>query len=102
IAKANSIDVLKNAVYWQSKGPRFETKAEVKMISNFADIVGMTMASEATLARELKIPYANISIIDNLAHGLGKLTIEQVEKFQEKSTREIIPNYINAIMEGFT
>ncbi|MGM5482592.1 MAG: hypothetical protein ACQESF_03965, partial [Nanobdellota archaeon] len=33
IAKANSIDVLKNAVYWQSKGPRFETKAEVKMIS---------------------------------------------------------------------
>jgi purine nucleoside phosphorylase len=28
--------------YVQSKGPRFETKAEIKYMSSFGDIIGMT------------------------------------------------------------
>jgi len=32
--------------------------------------VGMNMASEATLAKELGLRYANISTVDNYAHGI--------------------------------
>lgn len=39
--------------YIQTPGPRIETIAEVRALSGIADLVGMTVASEATLAREL-------------------------------------------------
>ena len=40
----------KKGIYFQTKGPRFETRAEINLIKKFADVVGMTMAKEATLA----------------------------------------------------
>ena len=68
-------------VYWQVIGPRFETPAEVRLIANYADVVGMTIASEAILARELDIPYAAVCMVDNLANGLAPrpLTIAEFE-----------------------
>ncbi len=67
-------------VYVQSRGPRLETVAEVKMFSGMGDVVGMTMASEATLARELDMAFASICNVDNYAHGLGGevLTYEHI------------------------
>jgi 5'-methylthioadenosine phosphorylase len=67
-----------NVVYWQSHGPRFETKAEVRMMANFADVVGMTLASEATLATELGIPHAMVCTVDNYAHGVGDGPLDSV------------------------
>ena len=57
-------------VYWQTDGPRFETPAEIRMIAAFADVVGMTIASECIVAGELDLAYAAICVIDNLANGL--------------------------------
>ncbi len=57
--------------YVQTRGPRFETVAEIAVLSRFADLVGMTLASEATLARELSIPFAAICTVDNYANGLA-------------------------------
>lgn len=62
----------KNGIYFQTKGPRFETKAEIKLLKNFADVVGMTMANEATLADELGLEYISLCSIDNYAHGVVK------------------------------
>jgi len=59
-------------VYAQSRGPRFETAAEVAALAKVADVVGMTVASEATLACELKMDFAALCTIDNYANGLGK------------------------------
>jgi 5'-methylthioadenosine phosphorylase len=66
--------------YVQTRGPRFETAAEIAMLSRCADLVGMTLASEATLARELGIPFAAICTVDNYANGLadGVLTWQDV------------------------
>jgi 5'-methylthioadenosine phosphorylase len=58
-------------VYWQSPGPRFETPAEVRLIASHADVVGMTMASECTIASQLGLAYAAICVIDNLANGIA-------------------------------
>ena len=50
------------------------------MMSNFADIVGMTMASEAVVALELDIPYASACSIDNFGNGLTEkpLSMEEI------------------------
>lgn len=66
--------------YVQTRGPRFETVAEIAALSRFGDLVGMTLASEATLARELSIPFAAICTVDNYANGLadGVLTWDEV------------------------
>lgn len=68
-------------VYWQSSGPRFETRAEIRLIARHADVVGMTMASECIAACQLGLPYAAVCVVDNLANGIGKapLTRDQYE-----------------------
>ena len=40
-------------VYWQANGPRLETPAEVRIIAQHADVVGMTVAGECVVAGEL-------------------------------------------------
>ncbi len=79
-AISNKIKVVKKGTYWQMQGPRLETKAEIKMIANYADIVGMTMANEAVIALELDLPYAAACSIDNFGNGLLKkpLTMEEI------------------------
>jgi 5'-methylthioadenosine phosphorylase len=68
-------------VYWQTLGPRFETPAEIDLISAHADVVGMTVASECILARELQLSYAALCMVDNLANGLGdgELSVADLE-----------------------
>jgi 5'-methylthioadenosine phosphorylase len=67
--------------YWQSTGPRLETPAEIRMIAAHADVIGMTVASEAVIAGELGLRYAAVCQVDNLANGVGEaaLTLEQIE-----------------------
>jgi len=58
-------------VYVQTRGPRIETIAEVKALAKVADVVGMTVASEATLACELGMGFAALCTVDNYANGMG-------------------------------
>jgi 5'-methylthioadenosine phosphorylase len=76
-------------VYAETRGPRFETKAEIRMIADYADVVGMTAASEATLFQERGIPYAMLCIIDNWAHGVGPtpLTVDEFEAEVQRNAR---------------
>jgi 5'-methylthioadenosine phosphorylase len=67
-------------IYWQTSGPRFETQAEVRMLAERAQVVGMTIGSECTVAGELGLAYAAICVVDNLANGVGEagLTMEEL------------------------
>ena len=69
-AQACSLDVAEAGIYWQVTGPRLETRAEIRMMANFADVVGMTMANEAVIALEMGLPYASVCFIDNYGNGL--------------------------------
>ncbi|MGP4078436.1 MTAP family purine nucleoside phosphorylase [Pseudalkalibacillus sp. R45] len=52
-------------------GPRYETKAEVQLFASWGmDVVGMTNATEASLARELGICYAVVTLATNMAPGV--------------------------------
>lgn len=60
----------KSGVYVTMPGPRLETPAEVKLLSEVADVVGMTGAPEASLAKERGLCYAQLCLVSNLGAGL--------------------------------
>lgn len=80
-ARATDGPVRDGGVYAETPGPRFETRAEIRFLADYADVVGMTAASEATLLQERGIAYAVLGLVDNLAHGVGTepLTLESYE-----------------------
>lgn len=91
VLKKLKIKFREKGIYFQTKGPRLETRAEIRMIKNFADVVGMTMAKEATLARELDMEYASLCSVDNYAHGLTKkpLTEKEIKANQKRNKKKI-------------
>jgi 5'-methylthioadenosine phosphorylase len=62
--------------YVQMRGPRFETKAEIAIVKNWGDVIGMTAAHEADLCGEIGLRYNSLAIIDNYANGLENTEID--------------------------
>lgn len=79
-AESLSIPVVAEGVYGAFEGPRFETRAEIRMARSMGvTVVGMTGVPEVTLARERGLPYAALCLVANAAAGLGpEITVEQV------------------------
>ncbi len=88
-AEELELSLITAATYIQTTGPRFETRAEVRVLSAWGDIVGMTMANEATLARELELEYASICLVDNYANGVCEQVVDivEVERAQKQNSR---------------
>ncbi len=82
VAKKVGLNPINEGVYVQTKGPRLETKAEIRFLRTIGDVVGMTMADEATVSQELGIPYASLCSIDNYCNGITDkpLTIEEMKE----------------------
>jgi 5'-methylthioadenosine phosphorylase len=62
--------------YVQMRGPRFETRAEIRVIRHWGDVVGMTLAHEADLCTELGLRYNSLGMVDNYANGLEGTSID--------------------------
>ena len=89
-------------VYAQTRGPRIETVAEVRALARDADIVGMTVASEATLALELGMRFAAICTVDNYANGLGEETLSyehilETSRANRLRTEEILTRIVEQL-----
>ena len=72
---------LKKGTYWFSKGPSYETPAEINMMAKFrGDAVGMSTVHEIIFALSLGMEAASISCITNYAAGISttKLSHEEV------------------------
>lgn len=69
-------------VYVQMRGPRFETKAEIRIVQHWGDVIGMTAAHEADLCTEAGLNYNSLALIDNYANGLEGTAID-FAKFKE-------------------
>lgn len=63
-------------VYVQMRGPRFETKAEIRVVQAWGDVVGMTAAHEADLCSEAGLNYNSLALADNYANGLEGTEID--------------------------
>ena len=84
-------EVADGGTYWQSPGPRFETPAEIALIREHAEVVGMTVASECSVAAELGLRYACVCAVDNLANGVGPqaLTLDEFEEGRVVSSERV-------------
>jgi 5'-methylthioadenosine phosphorylase len=71
--------IVDGGVYAQTSGPRFETPAEVRALTRVGDLVGMTIAAECILSRELGLAYAAVCVVDNLANGLATAPLTVAE-----------------------
>ena len=58
------------------------------MLAMAGDLVGMTCAHEATLAKEAALPYAVICMVDNMGNGLGAKEVTY-EEFKEGVRRNL-------------
>jgi 5'-deoxy-5'-methylthioadenosine phosphorylase len=81
-AERVSIPVTPRGIYGAFEGPRFETRAEIKMASMLGvTVVGMTGVPEVVLAAECALPYASLCLVANPAAGLSDdpITIDEVQ-----------------------
>lgn len=91
-AKGSKAKIWTDSVLAATEGPRYETPAEIRMIRTLGgDIVGMTGAPEAFLARELEICYSTICFISNRAAGQQeRLSAIEVMEVGKKTMPEIL------------
>ncbi|ACD66749.1 MAG TPA: S-methyl-5'-thioadenosine phosphorylase [Sulfurihydrogenibium sp.] len=107
VCDKNNFPFHQKGVYAATEGPRLETSAEIKFLRLIgADIVGMTLVPEIVLARELKMHFASISVVTNLAAGISqnRLTSDEVvEMMKEKNEqiKTVILTFIENLPERF-
>lgn len=97
-----------DAVYAATEGPRLETAAEIKVLHKLGcDIVGMTLVPEVVLARELKMHFASVSIVTNLAAGISenRLTSDEVIQMmaqKNEQVKKVILDFVQKLPSDFT
>ena len=76
-------ELITNATYGATQGPRLETLMEVRRLQrDGCDLVGMTGMPEASLAREMGLCYACCAVVANWAAGKSDqlISMEEIEK----------------------
>jgi 5'-methylthioadenosine phosphorylase len=96
-AEKTGLRLWNDAVLVCTEGPRFETPAEIEMFRRLGfDVVGMTGAPEAVLARELEMCYATLCFVSNMAAGMQeRLTPSEVSKV----SKQIMPKIEQILIE---
>jgi 5'-methylthioadenosine phosphorylase len=91
-------------VYVCTEGPHLESPAQIRMMRQFGDIVGMTGYPEVVLAKELSLCYASLCVITNPACGtsseiLKASDISELMKRSGNDVREILARALQKIPE---
>ena len=83
------------------EGPRFSTRAESKMFQYWgADVINMSVATEASLANELQIPYAAIAMstdYDSWKDDEAPVSWEEIVKIFNQNADNVKKILINVI-----
>jgi hypothetical protein len=94
-----------DGVYAQTRGPRFETRAEIRALAQLGgSVVGMTCVHEATLCKEAKLPYAVVSIVDNMANGIVMEEKLSYESFKQavRGNKKMVENLAEALVKNLS
>ncbi|MEW5837425.1 MAG: S-methyl-5'-thioinosine phosphorylase [Pseudomonadota bacterium] len=87
------LDVVSGGVYACTQGPRLETSAEVlRLQRDGCDVVGMTGMPEASLARELGMEYAHLTVVANWAAGKNDsqiITMDEIDTTLKEGMRKV-------------
>jgi len=91
--------------YVCAEGPHLESPAQIKMMRQFGDVIGMTGYPEVALAREAGLCYASLCIVTNPAAGmnlgedLSVSDIADLMKSRQETVRQIIQAAAQSIHE---
>ncbi len=98
----NAFPIEEGGTYVQTSGPRFETKAEIRVIARYGDIVAMTAAHEVALLCELGMKSALICMVDNFANGIEdkQLTLEEFREGVRKN-EAVVEKILGWLLEHF-
>ena len=80
-AREAGATIVPTGIYACFEGPRFETRAEIRMAAAAgATVVGMTGVPEVVLAQERGLPYASLCLVANPAAGQSDepITVEEI------------------------
>jgi 5'-methylthioadenosine phosphorylase len=83
-------------VYVCAEGPHLESPAQIRMMRQFGEVVGMTGYPEVVLAREAALCYASLCIVTNPAAGMAgasDLAISEIADLM-KMSQEIVGEII--------
>jgi len=95
-----------DGVYMWFAGPSFETPAEIRMARMLgADLVGMSTVPEVILARYFGLKVAAVSVVTNLAAGVGGGSPSHGETKQAAAgaapgLRRVIRSFVSRIDDG--
>jgi 5'-methylthioadenosine phosphorylase len=97
----------RGAVYVVSEGPRLETRAEARALRAMGgDLVGMTLAPEAFLARELEMCYHPLAHVTAWAEGVGEDAdpvarpgLEDARQARIDETLQLMPEIVWNLLE---
>ncbi|NNL94856.1 MAG: S-methyl-5'-thioinosine phosphorylase [Xanthomonadales bacterium] len=92
VAGIASIPLIEGGCVGVTQGPRLETAAEIRRLErDGCDVVGMTTMPEASLAAELGLLYASISMVVNPAAGKGAsvIDIDEVERCAAAASEQV-------------
>ena len=79
-------------VYVCAEGPHLESPAQIRMMRQFGDVVGMTGYPEVVLAREAALCYASLCVVTNPAAGMAgrsDLAISEIADIMKKSEETV-------------
>jgi 5'-methylthioadenosine phosphorylase len=84
------VSVHAGGTYVCVQGPHFSTRAESKLYSGFGDLIGMTAATEAKLAREAGLCYTVIaSLVDYDTCGMGMKDMRKILQNAQMAARQL-------------
>lgn len=103
ISQREEFEILPNSTYVSFNGPRFETAAEIRMFAQLGgDVIGMTGASETTLAREAGLHFAAVAYSVNYGAGLMDSTMKIEKNGLHERLNKLLSILIQALREPFT
>ena len=98
IAEQAEIPLTEGVYAWYS-GPNFETPAEIRMLKMLgADAVGMSTVPEVILGRFLNMRCCAVSVVTNMAAGLGN---EHISHEHTKASAPVGAAKLEVIIRGF-
>jgi 5'-methylthioadenosine phosphorylase len=91
-ARQLEIPVHDGGTYVCTEGPRFETRAEIRLYQSLGGaVVGMTTVPEVVLAKELELCYATVAMVTNYGTGISAnpLTVDEVVQEMKRNADNI-------------
>ncbi|WP_251197831.1 purine-nucleoside phosphorylase [Anaerotardibacter muris] len=97
VAAAEQVDV-NEGVYLGLLGPSFETPAEIRVFSQWADTVAMSVVEEVIAARHVGMRVVGLSLVSNMGCGIEGASPNSDEVMD---VAETVKPAFKALMDGF-